>query len=85
MYLFILILVQVRLILLEEFIIVTPAGLKVPLNQIAILELANGVSSIKRKNRMRTINILADIDLSLTTSNNVISSLKDNILVKIKK
>ncbi len=69
---------------LEEFIIVTPTGLKVPLNQIAILELTNGVSSIKRKNRMRAINIMADIDLSITTSNNVISSLKDNILVKIK-
>ncbi len=50
-----------------------------PIRQIAKLELANGVSTIIRKNRKRAINVTADIDLSVTTSNLVISSLQSEV------
>ena len=57
---------------LESFMIQTPYDLMVPVRQVAEFEINEGVANIKRKNRKRAINITADIDLSITTGNNVI-------------
>jgi len=65
---------------LEEFMIHTPLGLQIPVGQIAQLELSNGISTIQRKNRMRAINITADVDLKVTTGNNVVSDIENDIL-----
>ena len=70
---------------LEGFMIHTPLGLKIPIAQIAQLELSNGISTIQRKNRMRAINITADVDLKVTTGNIVVSAIENDILPNIIK
>tara|TARA_B100001250_G_scaffold71576_1_gene57893 strand:+ start:392 stop:2920 length:2529 start_codon:yes stop_codon:yes gene_type:complete len=70
---------------LENFMIHSPLGLKIPIAQIAQLELSNGISTIQRKNRMRAINITADVDLKVTTGNIVVSAIENDILPNIIK
>jgi len=53
------------------------------MKQIANLEISDGVASIQRKNRKRAINITSDVDLTITTGNNVITKLEQNVLSEI--
>jgi multidrug efflux pump subunit AcrB len=46
----------------------TPDGVEVPFSEVADVEIGRGFSSIKRVNRMRTINIMADINKKTVNS-----------------
>ncbi len=70
---------------LEKMMIKTPTGSTVPIRQIAKLEIVEGLSSIQRKDRKRSINVTADIDLSVITSNEVISTVTASILPNIMR
>tara|TARA_B100000700_G_C14835205_1_gene756496 strand:- start:213 stop:980 length:768 start_codon:yes stop_codon:yes gene_type:complete len=65
--------------------ILTPNGSTIPVRQIAQLEIGEGLSSIERKDRKRSINVTADVDLSITNGNEVIASLTKNIIPQILK
>ncbi len=70
---------------LEDMMIKVPNGSTIPVRQIAKLELGEGLSSIQRKNRKRAINVTADVDLTVTTGNEVIAAVTASILPKILK
>jgi len=70
---------------LENMMIKVPNGSTIPVRQIAKLELGEGLSSIQRKNRKRAINVTADVDLTVTTGNEVIAAVTASILPKILK
>ena len=63
--------------------ILTPTGSTIPVRQIAQLELGEGLASIERKNRKRSINVTADVDLSVTNGNEVIATVMTTIMPKI--
>ena len=65
--------------------ILTPQGSTIPVRQIAELSLGEGLSSIERKDRRRSINVTADVDLSIANANEVIGSLTSTVLPKILK
>ena len=68
---------------LENMMILTPAGSTIPVRQIAQLEIGEGLASIERKNRKRSINVTADVDLSVTNGNEVIATVMSSIMPKI--
>jgi multidrug efflux pump subunit AcrB len=65
---------------LEDMMIRTPKGSTIPIRQIAQLDIGEGVSTIKRKDRKRSISVTADVDLTVTTGNEVISSVTKDVL-----
>ncbi|MBI88561.1 MAG: acriflavin resistance protein [Candidatus Marinimicrobia bacterium] len=68
---------------LEKMMISTPSGFTIPVRQIARLEIGQGLASIQRKDRKRSINITADVDLSMTTGNEVIASITTSLLPQL--
>ena len=68
---------------LENMMILTPTGSTIPVRQIAQLEIGEGLASIERKNRKRSINVTADVDLSVTNGNEVIATVMSSIMPKI--
>ena len=68
---------------LEDMMIRTPKGSTIPIRQIAQLDIGEGVSTIKRKDRKRSISVTADVDLTVTTGNEVISSVTKDVLPSI--
>ena len=70
---------------LENMMIRTPNGSTIPVRQIAKLEIGEGLSSIQRKDRKRAINVTADVDLTVTTGNEVIAAVSASILPKLLK
>ena len=68
---------------LENMMILTPTGSTIPVRQIARLEIGEGLASIERKNRKRSINVTADVDLTVTNSNEVIATVRGSIMPKI--
>ena len=60
---------------LEQMMILTPQGSTIPVRQIAELSLGEGLSSIERKNRKRSINVTADVDLTIANANEIIESI----------
>ena len=70
---------------LENMMIRTPNGSTIPVRQVAKLEIGKGLSSIQRKDRKRSINVTADVDLSITTGNEVVAALNKAILPQIVK
>ena len=60
---------------LENLLVRTPQGNEIPIRQIANLDFAQGYSSISRIDRKRAINVTADVDISKTTSNEVVASI----------
>ena len=62
--------------------ILTPQGSTIPVRQIAELSLGEGLSSIERKNRKRSINVTADVDLTIANANEIIESLTNVVLPK---
>ena len=70
---------------LENMQIRTPQGQEIPLKQVAQMTMTKGFSSISRVDRQRSVNITADVDLSVTSGNEVISSLVANEFPEILK
>ena len=68
---------------LENMMILTRTGSTIPVRQIARLEIGEGLASIERKNRKRSINVTADVDLSITNGNEVIATVMSSIMPKI--
>jgi multidrug efflux pump subunit AcrB len=68
---------------LEDMTIRTPKGSTIPIRQIAQLNIGEGVSTIKRKDRKRSISVTADVDLTVTTGNEVVSSVTKDVLPSI--
>ena len=68
---------------LDNMMILTPTGSTIPVRQIARLEIGEGLASIERKNRKRSINVTADVDLSITNGNEVIATVMSSIMPKI--
>ena len=68
---------------LENMMILTPTGSTIPVRQIAQLEIGEGLASIERKNRKRSINVTANVDLSVTNGNEVIATILTSVLPKI--
>ena len=65
---------------LENMMILTPTGSTIPVRQIAQLEIGEGLASIERKNRKRSINVTADVDLTVTNGNEVIATVMTSIM-----
>ena len=65
---------------LENMMILTPTGSTIPIRQIAQLEIGEGLASIERKNRKRSINVTADVDLTVTNGNEVIATVMTSIM-----
>jgi len=61
----------------------TPEGSTIPVRQIARLDIGEGLASIQRKDRKRSINVTADVDLTLTTGNEVVAAVTASILPQI--
>ena len=70
---------------LEKMMILTPQGSTIPVRQIAELSLGEGLSSIERKNRKRSINVTADVDLTIANANEIIESIINSVLPNILK
>ena len=70
---------------LEKMMIKTPNGYTIPIRQVAQLDIGEGLASIQRKNRKRSINVTADVDLSLTTGNEVIAAMTNSVLPELMK
>ena len=70
---------------LENMMILTPEGSTIPVRQIAELSLGEGLSSIERKDRRRSINVTGNVDLTIANANEVIASLTSSVLPKILK
>jgi multidrug efflux pump subunit AcrB len=63
----------------------TPDGSEVPFVTVAEADLGRGFSSIKRSDRRRVVNVIADVDRTQTTANEVIADLRDGALAEIMR
>tara|TARA_Y100000590_G_scaffold394244_2_gene473185 strand:- start:29247 stop:32408 length:3162 start_codon:yes stop_codon:yes gene_type:complete len=70
---------------LEQMNIRTAGGQEIPLKQLASMDLARSYASIQRVNRKRAVNITSDIDLSVTSGNEVIAALITKDLPRVLK
>lgn len=62
----------------------TPAGVEVPFNKVAQVEMKQGYASIQRVQRRRVITVYADVDEAVTNANEVRTMLVTSILPKLK-
>jgi len=63
----------------------TADGSEVPFVTVAEADLGRGFSSIKRSDRRRVVNVIADVDRTQTTANEVIANLSDGTLQEIMR
>ncbi|MCZ6618302.1 MAG: efflux RND transporter permease subunit, partial [Gammaproteobacteria bacterium] len=63
----------------------TPDGSEVPFVTVAQADLGSGFSSIKRSDRRRVVNVIADVDRSQITANEVIADLGGGALEEIMR
>ncbi|MCA9756914.1 MAG: efflux RND transporter permease subunit [Candidatus Eisenbacteria bacterium] len=68
---------------LENMRIRTPAGLEVPFHTVANASLTRGFASIKRVDRMRTVNVTADVDDDQATAGEILGDLRSGFLPKV--
>ncbi len=68
---------------MENMRIRTPDGREVPFSQVAAVEMGRGYSSIKRVDRRRAINVIADVDASQASPGSIIADLRANVLPEI--
>ena len=66
---------------LETMNIRTNQGQEIPLKQLASMELSNSYASIQRVNRKRSVNITAEVDLGITSGNEVVTSVINKDIV----
>ncbi len=69
---------------LNDLLIRTPTGGKVPLQQVAVLSFGKSPSSIIRNDRRRTLNITADVDKSSGQLNQIRSSVEQDVQAALK-
>ncbi len=68
---------------LDAMRIRTPDGSEVPFQTVAKAELGRGFSSIKRSNRQRVVNVVADVDRTRITANEVIADLRAGAIQEV--
>lgn len=68
---------------LENMRVRTPAGDEVPFSSVAIAELGRGFSAIERSDRARTLHVTADVDPSVSNSNDIIAELQRTVLPEV--
>jgi len=61
---------------LEQMRIRLPDGIEVPFSAVAVARIGQGYASIERVDRRRALNVTADVDLTKTTSKEVLDALK---------
>ena len=65
---------------LEQMRVRTPAGDEVPFSTVAVATMGRGAATIRRVDRRRAINVQADIDESVTTSDTLVDALQADFL-----
>jgi multidrug efflux pump subunit AcrB len=68
---------------LENMRIRTPAGGEVPFYSVARAELGRGFASIKRSDRQRVIDVIADLELGVANGNTIMADLRANFLPQL--
>ncbi|MFN3235730.1 MAG: efflux RND transporter permease subunit [Pseudomonadales bacterium] len=68
---------------LDEMRIRTADGSEVPFETVAVADLGRGYSTIKRADRQRVVNVIADVDRTQITANEVIAALGAGEIQKI--
>lgn len=63
----------------------TPDGSEVPFATVAEADLGRGFSSIKRSDRRRVVNVIADVDRTQITANEVIADLRAGAMAQIMR
>ncbi len=65
---------------LEQMRVRTPAGDEVPFSTVAVATMGRGAATIRRVDRRRAINVQADIDESVTTSETLVDAMQADFL-----
>ncbi len=68
---------------LEDMRIRTSNGTEVPFSAVAEVDFGNGYSSIRRVNRQRVVTVTADVNRSVTTPEEVLSTMQATVLPEI--
>ncbi|HED67138.1 MAG TPA: efflux RND transporter permease subunit, partial [Planctomycetes bacterium] len=71
---------RTSLFALEDMRIRTPDGSEVPFSSVATPNRHQGFSTIRRRDRQRTVDVTADVDLSVTTPSDVLRALRADVL-----
>jgi multidrug efflux pump subunit AcrB len=58
-------------------------GTEIPFKEVATVNLGRGYAAINRTDRRRVVSVTADVDLGVTTSNEVVGDLKEEVLPKL--
>ncbi|MCB9897524.1 MAG: efflux RND transporter permease subunit [Planctomycetes bacterium] len=69
----------------DEMRIRLAGGVEAPLSRVADVEVARGDAVIERADRRRSINVTADVDLSVTEPNAVIEQLRATVLPELER
>ena len=67
----------------ERYLVRTPGGAEVPLNQVASLGVGISPTSIQRKDGQRVATVTADVDLAVTSGADVTGLLESTVLAKL--
>ena len=68
---------------LENLLIRTKSGQAIQIGQVADIKLGEGLSTISRTDRKRTVNVTADVDSSKVQTGTVVSDITDNFIPKL--
>jgi multidrug efflux pump subunit AcrB len=68
---------------LDDMRIRTADGSEVPFGTVAVADLGRGFSSIKRSDRQRVVNVIADVDRTQVTANEVLGALGAGVIQEI--
>jgi multidrug efflux pump subunit AcrB len=68
---------------LENLLIRTKSGQAIQIGQVAEIKLGQGLSTISRTDRKRTVNVTADVDSSKVQTGTVVSDITDNFIPKL--
>ena len=69
---------------LSNMKIVTAAGARIPLNQVANLTIQPGYSIIKRADRRRVVNVQADVEEQVVAADKVLQDIQENFLPELR-
>jgi len=69
--------------MVENFIVRTPAGGEIPLEQAARIERGKSFTEIDRRNGRRAVEVTADVDSTVVTADEVVAGIKDNLLPRL--
>ena len=68
---------------IERYLVRTPSGSEVPLNQVATLAMGTSAPAIRRTDGQRVVTVIADVDPTVTSAGDANSILADRILPEL--